>query len=374
LHEGECVVIDNGSGMMKAGFQGEESPSIIFPSIIGRAKYDAPAGMGTDKEFYVGDDAIAKRGVLDLTYPVDSGIINNWEDMERVWEHLYNNCLRQESSSAGVHLTEAPKNPTVNREKMAQIFFESFEVPAFYVSVQAVMALYASSRTDGLVYDSGDGVSHIVPVYQGFCINHAIKRMNLAGRELTKYFADILNESNISLTSTAEFDIVKEMKEAKCYVAQDFDEEMTAFAADNTKDVTYELPDGQNVTFGNQQIRCPEALFNPKVIGKEYAGAHKMIQECISSCDIDTRRFMYENIILSGGSTMFGGMKDRMVKSVQDLCNPNVSVKVTAANDRKYAVWTGAAVLSGLSTFESMFITSDEWAEHGSAIVHRKCF
>jgi len=371
--EQNAVIIDNGSGMMKAGFAGGESPEVIFPSVVGRPKYGTMVG-GDAKDHYVGDDAIAKRGVLNLQYPVAEGIVKNWDDMTKVWDHTFYNGLRVEPTERPVHLTEAPKNPTKNRETMVEIFFDNFQVPAFYVSVQAVLSLYASARTTGLVYDSGDGVTHTVPVYDGFSLKHAVKRANLAGRDLTTYLADILSESGVSLTSTAEFDIVKDIKEKKCYVALNYDEEMKAFENDKTKETTYELPDGKVITFGNQQIRCPEVLFRPSMIGKDFASVDKMVYNGINNCDIDVRRTLYENILLSGGSTMYAGMKERLCQDVQALANPNVSVKVTAPNDRKYSVWIGGAVLSALATFASMWVTRGEYEEVGKNIVHRKCF
>jgi len=282
--------------------------------------------------------------------------------------------LRCEPTERPAHLTEAPKNPTKNREKMLEIFMDTFQVPAFYVSVQAVLALYSSGRTTGCVYDSGDGVSHTVPVYDGFSLKHAIKRANLAGRELTTYLGDILNESGINLTSSAEFDIVRDIKEKKTYVALDYEAEMQAFANDKSKETTYELPDGTVVTFGNQQIKCPEVLFKPQLIGKDFPGMDKMVYNCIQACDIDVRRDLFKNITLSGGSTMFPGINDRLVKEIKAVANASVEVKVIAPNERKFSVWIGGSTLSSLTTFSSMWISKGEYEETGVNIVHRKCF
>ena len=369
----QAVVIDNGSGMMKAGYGQQESPEVYFSSVIGRPKYGTMVGSEV-KEHYIGKEAIDKRGVLSLSYPVANGIVNDWDDMTKIWEHTYYNELRCEPTERPAHLTEAPKNPTKNREKMLEIFMDQFQVPAFYVSVQAVLALYSSGRTTGCVYDSGDGVSHTVPVYDGFSLKHAIKRANLAGRELTGYLGDILNESGINLTSSAEFDIVRDIKEKKTYVALDYEAEMQAFSNDKTKETTYELPDGTFVSFGNQQIKCPEVLFKPQLIGKDFPGMDKMVYNCIQACDIDVRRDLFKNITLSGGSTMFPGINDRLVKEIKAQANASVEVKVIAPNERKFSVWIGGSTLSSLTTFASMWITKGEYEETGVNIVHRKCF
>jgi len=371
--EATAIVIDNGSGMMKAGPAGQDAPQVYFPSVVGRPKYGAMVGSEV-KEAYIGKDAIAKRGVLALSYPVEHGIVDNWDDMTKVWEHTYYSELRTEPTEQPVHLTEAPKNPTKNREKMSEIFFETFQVPSFYISVQAVLSLYASGRTTGVVYDSGDGVTHTVPVFDGFSMKHAVARLNLAGRDLTAHMVDILNESGISLTSSAEFDIVKDMKEKKCYVALDFDAEMKAFEADKSKEVEYELPDGKVVKFGNQQFRVPEALFQPGRIGKDHASVHQATYQTIQKCDIDVRRDLYENILLSGGSTMFPGIAERLKKEVKNLANASVTVNTIAPAERKFSVWIGGSTLSTLATFETMWVTKGEFEEVGVSIVNRKCF
>jgi actin, other eukaryote len=371
--EQTAVVIDNGSGMMKAGYAAEDAPQVYFSSVVGRPKYGVMVGSEV-KESYIGKDAIAKRGVLNLTYPVANGIVENWDDMTKIWEHTFYNELRCEPTERPAHLTEAPKNPTKNREKMVEIFFDTFQVPAFYVSVQAVLSLYASGRTTGMVYDSGDGVTHTVPVFDGFSLKHAVKRLNLAGRELTTNLGDILNESGINLTSSAEIDIIKDIKEKKCFVALDFDEEMKAFESDKTKETNYELPDGTVINFGNQQIRCPEVLFKPSIIGKDFPGVDKQVYNCIQACDIDVRRDLYENMLLSGGSTMFPGLNDRLVKELKGLANASVNVKCIAPAERKFSVWIGGSTLSTLATFQTMWITKGEYEEVGVNIVHRKCF
>jgi len=373
--EGElnAVVIDNGSGICKAGIAGDDVPKACFPSVVGRPRF--PQMTGTEgKDEFIGNDVLPKRGIVNMQYPVEHGVINNWDDMTKVWKHCYYNELRVEPCEQPAHLTEAPKNPTTNREQMMQIFFEQFQVPAFYVSIQAVLALYASGRTTGLVFDAGDGVTHLVPVYEGFSLKHAIMRVNLAGRDLTQHLMDILQEANVKFSSTGEFDIVRDIKEKKCYVAQDYEAEMKEFSESNEKDTTYELPDGVVITFGNQMIRCPEVMFNPGTLGKDFQGVHHTAYTCVQKCDIDVRRDLYENIILSGGSTMFPGISDRLTKEVAAMAPSSVKVKVVAPNERKYSVWIGGSVLSTLATFQTMWVTRQEYEECGASVVHRKCF
>jgi actin beta/gamma 1 len=228
MDEVQAVVIDNGSVMSKAGFGGYDAPLAVFPEIVGRLRCSGYSiGMG-QKDFYVGGDAQSKRSVLSLNYPIEHGIITNWDDMEKIWHQIFYNELHVAPEEHPVLLTEFPLNPKVNREKMTQIMFETFCTPAMYVGVQGVLAMHASGRVTGLSIESGGGVTSAVPVYEGHMLLHAVQRTTSTnGGTLTDDLIRRLTLKGYSFTTNAERECALDMKEKLGYIALDCNKEMS---------------------------------------------------------------------------------------------------------------------------------------------------
>jgi len=244
-----------------------------------------------------------------------------------------------------------------------------------YVAIQAVLSLYASGRTTGVVLDSGDDVSYTVPIYEGYTLPHAILRVDLGGGDLTGYMISILTERGYAFLPQ-ERDIVRDVKEKLSYIALDFDTAMKEATESSDNEKTYELPDGNIITVGSERFRCPEVLFQPSLIGNEASGIQHMTFQTIQMSDVDIRHELCANVVLAGGTTMFAGIAERMAKELKNLA-PNMmamKIKVVAPPERKYSVWLGGSILSSLSAFQPMWVSKAEYDESGPSIVHRKCF
>jgi centractin len=301
------VVIDNGSGTIKAGFAGQDHPKCFFPSFVGRPKHIRVMAGALEGDVFIGRKAQEFRGLLKIKYPMEHGIVTDWDDMERIWSWVYAEELGTLSEEHPVLLTEAPLNPRSNRDVAAQIFFDTFNVPALFTSVQAVLALYSSGRTTGIVLDSGDGVTHAVPVFEGYSMPHAIRRVDVAGRDVTDHLQLLLRKSGHHLHTSAEREVVRTIKEKCCYVALNPAKEEKDSLGRNEE---FRLPDGNVVQLGPERFRAPEILFNPEIVGEEDAGVHQVVVDSINRVDLDLRKSLFSNIVLSGGSTLCRGQSN----------------------------------------------------------------
>jgi centractin len=369
------VVIDNGTGLLKAGFAGEEVPKLVFPSFVGRPKHHKLMDSSLQAPYYVGAKADEFRGLMKLRYPMEHGVVRDWADMEAIWSHAFQE-LRVPSEQHPVLLTEPPLNPRKNREKSAEVLFESMNVPALFVSLQAVLSLYASGRTTGVVLDIGDGVSHSVPIYEGFVLPNAIQRADIAGREVTMHLQLLLRKSGYRFYTSAEREVVRNIKESLCQVSIDLRKEEEAFEADRSKPsaAIYKLPDGSVIEVGSERFRAPEILFRPELIGEEFVGVHELLNNSIMRSDLDLRKTLYSSVVLSGGSTLFPGFGDRLLGELKRLAPRDTKLRITAPPERKYSTWMGGSILASLPTFRRLWVSKAEYDEEGFAVVHRKCF
>ncbi|KAK9047979.1 hypothetical protein SSX86_033059 [Deinandra increscens subsp. villosa] len=351
------LVFDCGTGTMKAGFAGDSSPRKVFPTLVGRPYHSLALVSQQTKDTYVGDEVVrSKRGILTLKRPVERGIVsssNNWDDMEKIWHHAFHELGVSTPEEHHVLLSEAMLNPKANREKTAEIMFEIFNVRAMCIAMQGLLSMYASGRTTGIMLDSGDGVSQVVAVYEGYVLPRASQCVDLGGRDLTDTLMKILSGRGYLFTTSAEREVIRDMKEKLAYVALDYEKELED-ARKNSSSVEkdYELPDGEVITTGAERFRCAEVLFRPSLIGMgATTGIHELTYKSIMRSDVDIRKELYDNIILSGGSTMLPGIAERMKKEITALVPGGMKINVVAKPDRNYSAWIGGSILASLRSF-----------------------
>lgn len=379
------VVIDNGSGILKvwtvsllecvlnfvappqAGFADDDAPRSVFPTVVGRcgSRWVALHGMTDPKDAYVGSEAQQMRDLLTLRYPIERGIVTDWDGMEKIWHCVFHDELRVDPEERAVLMTDAPFTPAVNRERMTQIIFETFNVPSFFVSSTATLALYASGATDGFVVECGDGISTCIPFHDGHPILANGIRTDIAGAAITEHLTRILAEKG---HYGHQKETVDRLKEELAFVALDYHTDLRApFHCEEE----YLLPGGEVVTIGEERFRCAEQLFAPSVVGKSELGIHECAYRSIMKCESAIRGNMFGHLVLAGGSTKLPGFVERMTKEFTELVPSTTKVNIVAPKDRQHSVWIGGAILAALPNFQPMWINKAEYDEVGPTIVHR---
>lgn len=324
-----------------------------------------------------GDEAAAVRANLQISYPVENGIVKNWDDMEKLWDYTFYDRLQIEPAGHKILLTEPPLNPRRNREKMVEVMLEKYKFDHCYIATQAVLTLYAQGLMTGVVIDTGDGVSHIVPVYEGFSPKHLIRRLDVAGRHITQYLIKLLLLRGYAFNRTADFETARQIKEKHCYVAYEPAVEQKLAEETTILEESYELPDGRIIHLGRERFEAPEALFHPSRIDVEGPGLSDMIFDMCMKADIDLRTEFFKNIVLSGGSSMYPGLPSRLEKDLRgryltDVLRGDKSrlgkfrLRINDSPRRKHLVFLGGTVLADLlKDNDQVWISRAEYEEQG---------
>jgi len=387
----KVIVCDNGTGFVKCGFAGANFPTSIFPSMVGRPILRSEEKIDNVqlKDIMVGDEASKLRTMLQITYPLDNGIIRNWDDMQYVWDYTFSEKLKVNPKDCKIMLTEAPMNPVQNRKKMIEVMFEKYGFKSCYIAIQAVLTLYAQGLLTGVVVDSGDGVTHIVPVYEGFSLPHLTRRLDVAGRDVTRYLIKLLLLRGYAFNRTADFETVRQIKEQLCYVGYDLELEKRLALETTVLVRSYTLPDGRIIRVGGERFEAPEVLFQPHLIDVEGGvgggGMADQLFDSINKADVDTRPEFYNHIVLSGGSTMYPGLPSRLEKEIKKLYLNKVlkgntaqlakfKCRIEDPPRRKHMVFLGGAVLAEIMKDKDHFwMNKSEYEEKGEEVL-RKCF
>lgn len=400
-----AVVIDNGTGYTKMGYAGNCEPQYITPTVISTQEGKGSQKAATQKkgiedlDFYIGDEALSYSKTYDTFYPVRHGQVENWTHMEYFWEQCIFKYLRCEPEDHYFLLTEPPLNAPENREYTAEIMFETFNVPGLYIAVQAVLALAASwtsrnvkERTlTGTVIDSGDGVTHVIPVAEGYVIGSSIKHIPLAGRDMTAFVQQLMRERSEPIPPAESMEVAKRVKEQYSYVCPDIVKEFTKYDSEPSK--WFKTYTGVNsitkkpytVDVGYERFLGPEIFFNPEIFSSDFlTPLPKVVDDTIQTCPIDVRRGLYKNIVLSGGSTMFKDFGKRLMRDVkrsvdyrikrsEELSGGKIKavpleVNVISHHMQRYAVWFGGSMLASTPEFYNVCHTKAQYDEIGPSI------
>uniref|UniRef100_A0A673IK62 Actin-related protein 2-A-like n=1 Tax=Sinocyclocheilus rhinocerous TaxID=307959 RepID=A0A673IK62_9TELE len=336
---------------VKCGYAGSNFPEHIFPALVGRPIIRSTAKVGNIeiKDLMVGDEASELRSMLEVNYPMENGIVRNWDDMKHLWDYTFGpEKLNIDSQNCKILLTEPPMNPTKNREKIIEVMFETYQFSGVYIAIQAVLTLYAQGLLTGVVVDSGDGVTHICPVYEGFSLPHLTRRLDIAGRDITRYLIKLLLLRGYAFNHSADFETVRMMKENLCYVGYNIEQEQK-LALETTV-----LVESYTVT-----------LF-PKLVS-----LYKSIQK------------FYKHIVLSGGSTMYPGLPSRLERELKQLYLERVlkgdvdklskfKIRIEDPPRRKHMVFLGGAVLADIMKDKDNFwMTREEYQEKGTRVLEK---
>jgi len=387
------------------GFAGNCEPQYIIPTVIATQEGKGTQKAATQKkgvedlDFFIGDEALANSKTYDIFYPVRHGQVENWTHMEYFWEHCIFKYLRCEPEDHYFLLTEPPLNAPENREFTAEIMFETFNVPGLYIAVQAVLALAASwtsknvkERTlTGTVIDSGDGVTHVIPVAEGYVIGSSIKHIPLAGRDMTAFVQQLMRERNEPIPPAESMEVAKRVKESHSYVCPDIVKEFAKY--DNEPQKWIRTCEGINgVTqkpysydVGYERFLGPEIFFNPEIFSSDFlTPLPKVVDDTIQTCPIDVRRGLYKNIVLSGGSTMFKDFGKRLARDIkrsvdyrikrsEELSGGKIKavpldVNVISHHMQRYAVWFGGSMLASTPEFYNVCHTKQQYDEIGPSI------
>jgi len=396
------IVLDNGSGYLKAGYSNQTSPEICIPALVGREilrygeKIDLNKIKETKKkseqkklikqmikerhlkEIMIGDEIIGFRSLLDLSHPVTEGIITDEEDLFKLWDYTLTQKMGiEDPSERKIIVTEAPLNPISNKIKIFEILFEKIGVGAINIEPQAKCSLFAEGIDTGIVLDSGDGVTHCIPVSDGAILKHSIERMDIAGRHVTEYLVRLLQKKGYAFNSSADFDFVRELKEKYCFVSNDIESDRKLERETSYYNSYHLLPDETRIRISDEKFEAPEILFNPSLIGKEYDGIPYMMMKSINSCPIDSRKGLYSGIVLSGANTLFPGFASRIENEIKKIYKETalklakekkikININVIDSPKRKYSVFIGASIIANHYNSEGnddYWITRDEWLE-----------
>lgn len=370
------IIVDLGSYEIKTGFKSVISePSTIFPSYIGEPKYDKilrsiNINKPNKKDQFIGDSCSKYLGLLKLRYPIQNGIFTNERDISLIFNHIFSKLglNSEEIQEHPILITEPILNPNDNREKISQILFEKYGVPALIFGSQPQLSLFSFSFTSGIVLESGHEVSQICAVMDGYSIPSSFMRSNFGGKDVSDYFGRILKLNGFEFVSDTEKLILNRIKQ-KYIMCQIIGEEKS------NKKYQYKLPDSRIVEFDLKDYNASQVMFDPTLVGKKCLGFDKMVETCIEKVNFNLRENLCDNIKLTGGNCLMRNFNQVMHTILHTSLNRYKRVNVKAyPNNCIISNWNGGNIISGLGIFKDLLVYKKDWDEKGKDIVNKQAF
>lgn len=364
-----AVFMDSQAETLRAGFAADDGPRIVFPSIVGYPSVNNRQLYGPyQKSFYCGNEAQERRNTLMISSPFSNGIVNNWDCMEMLWRHTFHDELHVSPEEHPVLLTYSSLAAGNQKEKTAEIMFETFKAPAVCLVTTAVLAMFASGRTTGFVVHTGKDTSKVVPIVNGKVLHHGVEPLNFTDSDLTEHLKQLLvHRSQLHAAITNE--TIRDIKEKLCYLSMNFKHDMTV-AGMNVD--SFRLLDGSLMKLGTERFSCPEAIFHPPLMGSSARGLHLSIFDSLMKSDLIHRRDLLTNIVLIGGVSKFPNIAERLHEEIARLLTP-LKISVTVPSTGSDLIWAGASIASSMPSLQSMWINRAEYDDAGPSIVHRNC-
>ncbi len=363
------IVVDNGANTTKAGFNGENAPRAVIPTVIGEPKSHKSLIsniINDPSKIYVGREALYNSANLKLTSAIKNGIMDV-DKMEQIWSHIFTNELKIKPEAHNVFLTESLHNSNEERRKIAEIMFEKFSIFNINIEPQEVMTLFTTPRISGLIVESGEGMTEVVPVFEGYIIPQGIRYNNIAGETMTLEFLDRIRDKLKKHNVGNMFETAKKIKEKFAEVSLD--------GNFNGRTDSAVLPDGNIISIGDERYTVPEAIFNPEIINSDCLSIQNMVRESINNVDIHLRKDFISNIVLCGGNTLIKNFNERLMKElvgIYDKGDEGGVVKINAQDERLYSSWVGASIACSIGNFQQMWISKNEYEEVGPNIINKK--
>eukprot|EP00871_Galdieria_phlegrea_P004649 jgi/Galph1/5185/GphlegSOOS_G3821.1 len=369
------IVFDCGSCTCKVGFAGEDYPRTIFQTLVGHT-----SRLHSNKQTGVilAGNQLTQTEKLFITVrnPIQDGMVQDWDAMQQLFDYTFFNELCIDPREHSILLTELPFVPLKTREKMVELLFEQYQFPAVYIANHALLALYTSTRFTGVVVDIGDSATSIVPVYEGYLLQDAMQQQQLAGKSLENYLSKLLLKKGIRLKVDCNdaMQFARNIKESCSYVALDYERELELYKLGKVKSKCLQFPDGKEYVVDTECFQCPELLFHPLLAGKQLLGLVDLLWEGIQECPLNIHKILCENIVLSGGSMMIPGMKERLYKDLMEKIPRNIRLGISQLPDTRLSTWLGGSIVASLPSFEMLCMTFDEYREAGAKLIHERCF